>query len=241
MPHPLSRKLNGFADFGETDQEALEKLFRHSITGRGGEVLIEEGDRPGHVHLLVEGWAYRYKLLPDGGRQILAYLIPGDLCDFQVFLLAEMDHSIGLLSEATIALIEPDEMHTLLTERPIIARALHWASMVDEAISREWLVNVARRDAYDRVAHLLCEMWYRMDAVGLVDHDRLSLPLTQAELGDTVGLTPVSVNRVLQRLRREGVITLRDRQLTILDVGRLKQIAGFNDNYLHRERRRPIR
>ena len=242
MPHHhpdlFLAKLNAFADLTSEDRAALVALPARTVRRRAGEELIREGDRPEHVHLLVEGWACRYKLLPDGSRQIVAYLIPGDLCDIHVFILRTMDHGIALLSDATVGLIEPQAMLDVLDTRPRVARALYWATLVDEAISREWLLNVSRREPYERVAHLFCEMWMRMTTVGLVTDDRFALPLTQAELGDTVGLTPVTVNRVLQKLRAEALITLKGGELEILDMGRLKQVAGFDDNYLHLHRSR---
>lgn len=241
MPGPdadslFVRKLSAFAELADAEKRALDDLCSQRVRRRAGEDLIREGDRPHRVHLLIEGWAYRYKMLPDGGRQILAYLIPGDLCDIHIFILKRMDHGIALLSDATVGLIDPDAMRDLLDRQPRVARALYWATLVDEATLREWLVNVARRDPYQRVAHLLCEMWARMTTVGLVGGDAFDLPLTQTELGDTVGLTPVTVNRVLQRLRGEGLITLKDGRLRILAVDRLKAAGGFDDNYLHLDR-----
>ena len=200
---------------------------------KAGEELIRDGDRPKNVHLLISGWAYRYKLLPDGGRQIMAYLIPGDLCDIHIFILKRMDHSIGLLSDAEVALIPEQTIVDLMDTYPRIARALFWATLVDEATLREWLVNTLRREPFERIAHLFCELWLRMKAVGLVHGDSFDLPITQAELGDTIGLNAVTVNRVLQRLRREELITLRNERLAILNADRLQAISGFDPNYLH--------
>lgn len=239
-PEMLLRKMLAYADLTSAERAALSALPTRTVRRRAGEELLSEGDRPEHVHLLIDGWACRYKLLPDGTRQIVAYLIPGDLCDIHIFILKRMDHGISLLSDATVGLIDPNAMLELLDGTPRIARALFWATLVDEAILREWLVNVARRDPYERVAHLFCEMWMRMKTVGLVRDDGFDLPLTQAELGDTVGLTPVTVNRVLQRLRAEELITFKGKHLAILDVGRLKAIAGFDDNYLHLDRARDV-
>ena len=229
----LIRKLGGFADFSEDDRRAIEQLCVETCEFRPGENLIQEGERPSHVFLLLEGWGFRYKLLPDGKRQIMAYLVPGDLCDIHIFVLKAMDHGMGLLSPATVALIDPDRMVDVMDKHPKIERALWWSTLVDEATLREWLVNMGQRDAYQSIAHLLCEMWLRMRAVGLADADSFSLPLTQVELGDTMGLTPVSVNRALQRLRGECLITLEQKQLTIHDPKRLAQVSGFQPNYLH--------
>lgn len=240
MTNPLLRKLEGLVALSDEEKQALEAACTRKIVRKAGEDLIQEGQRPECVHLLLEGWAFRYKLLPDGGRQIMAYLIPGDLCDIHIFILKQMDHSIGLLSDATVSLIPEKAMVALLDTHPRLARALFWATLVDEAILREWLTNTLRREPFERVAHLLSEMWLRMKAVGLVQGDTFDLPLTQTELGDTMGLNSVTINRVLQRLRAEELITLKGGRLAILDAKRLMAVSNFNSNYLHLDPRKPV-
>lgn len=237
MDNPLTRKLSSFTDFSNDDARRLNDLCKKTDNYVAGSDLIAEGERPNSVFFLLEGWACRYKFLPDGTRQIMAYLIPGDLCDIHIFILKKMDHSIGLLSNAKAAAISKTDMLEILDSHPRIAQALLWATLVDEAVLREWIVNMGRRDAFSRVAHLFCEMWFRMRQVGLVDADRFDLPLTQEQLGDTVGLTKVHVNRVLQRMRREALISLSGRTLVIHDVMRLRQVAEFDSTYLHLDRR----
>jgi CRP-like cAMP-binding protein len=239
MTNPLIRKLETFVALSGEEKQALDAFCADTVVRKAGEDLIREGERPEKVHLLLEGWAFRYKLLPDGGRQIMAYLIPGDLCDIHIFILKEMDHSIGLLSDATIGLIPEKTMVELLDTYPRLSRALFWATLVDEATLREWLANTLRREPYERVAHLLAEMWLRMKAVGLVQGGSFDLPLTQTELGDTIGLNSVTVNRVLQRLRAEDLITLKGERLAILDAERLLAVSNFNPNYLHLDPRQP--
>ena len=239
MDSSFIRKLKAFAPLTAGETRALEGLLDNIVARKAGEDLIHEGERPEHVHLLIEGWAYRYKLLPDGGRQIMAYLIPGDLCDMQIFILKKMDHSLGLLSDARIALIPERAMLDLLETHPQVARALFWATLVDEATLREWLASSLRREPFECVAHLFCELWLRMKTVGLVEAGTFDLPITQTELGDTIGLNAVTVNRVLQRLRAEELITLKRERLTILDAERLMTISGFNPNYLHLDGARP--
>ena len=237
MADALLRKLQTFAELKPDDLEAVRRLSTEMHDLQAGHDLIVEGERPARVHLLLDGWACRYKMLPDGGRQIMAYLIPGDFCDIHIFVLRVMDHAIGLLSPARVAFIAPDAMLEVMDRHPRVARALWWATLVDEAVLREWLVNMGQREAYERIAHLLSEMWLRMRAVGLADGDAFSLPLTQRELGDTVGLTPVSVNRALQRLRAEGLISLEQKRLTIHDTRALMQVSQFEPNYLHLDQR----
>ena len=237
MTNPLTLKLSSFTDLSSDDRARLDALARNPTRMRGTRDLIREGDRPEHVFLLLEGWGYRYKVLPDGRRQIIAYLLPGDLCDPHVFILGKMDHSLGLLSDALVATISKDEILDLTARSPTIARALWWSTLVDEAVLRHWLVNIGQRDAYDRIAHLFCELWARASQVGLVRGDSFDLPLTQEQLGDTLGLTSVHTNRVLQRMRGENLIRLESKRLTILDMAEMRRAAQFDAEYLHLHRR----
>src|SRR6187402_2632167 len=233
MENPLARKLSGFAAFSDEDRGRLDELCVRFTTRSAGDTLIREGASPSDVFLLLDGWAYRYKVANDGGRQIVALMIPGDLCDIHNFVLKRMDHTIALLSDARVAAIPTERLVALMDESPAINRALWWATLVDEAILREWLLNSGQRAAYERIAHLFCEMWTRMRQVGLAEEQSFHLPLTQEGLGDTVGLTSVHVNRIIQRMRKEGLITLRGKQLEIHDFERLSLIAGFDPSYLH--------
>lgn len=227
-------KLGRFVPLNELEREALCHLSLKARQFRRGTDLITEGDKPVSVFMLVAGWAYRYKNLVDGGRQIMAYLIPGDLCDVQIFLFEEMDHSIGLLSDALVVQIPAIEMLDLMDRFPRIERALLWATLVDEATLREWLLNVGQRNALQRLAHLFCELCVRLRVVKLVDeNDTYALPLTQVELADTTGMSSVHVNRSLQKLRNDGLIATKGGKLTILDFDKLADVAGFNANYLH--------
>ncbi|HXG99934.1 MAG TPA: Crp/Fnr family transcriptional regulator [Sphingomicrobium sp.] len=219
-----------------TDEECdvLKHLARNPKRILRGIDLISEGERPIAVFLLVEGWAYRYKQLADGSRQIMAYLLPGDMCDIGIFLFEEMDHSIGLMSDAMVVKIPAAEMLELMDKYPRIERALLWATLVDEATLREWLLNIGQRDALQRLSHLICEICVRLRVVFMVaEGDTFVLPVTQAELADTTGMTTVHVNRSLQRLRKDNLIATSEGKLTILDFPRLAEIAGFNDVYLH--------
>jgi CRP-like cAMP-binding protein len=232
MANLLTRKLEAFAPLPEADKHLLDEVIREPQEVGPREDLIREGEAPTDVHLIIEGFACRYKLLADGTRQIMAYLVPGDFCDLHVFILKAMDHSIATLSCCTVVKI-PRQRILELTERPAIARALWWAALVDEATLREWLVNIGARPAEQRVAHLLCELLLRLRAVGLANGGQYELPVTQQELGDTTGLTNVHVNRVLQSLRRDGLITFKNKNLVILDTERLETFSGFTPNYLH--------
>ena len=234
MTNAFTRKLSRFADFSDEELAALERLSAQPEHRPRGRDLIRQGDRPDVVHLLLSGWAFRYKVLNDGKRQIVGYLLPGDICDLHVTLLDEMDHSIGLLTDAEVVTIPSREMHEVMERHRAIERALWCATLVDEAILREWLTNVGQRDAFTRIGHHLCELWHRMMSVGLVnEHDQFDLPLTQEVLGDTLGLTSVHINRTVKRLREDGLIALKQKRLTVLDPKRLMKLTGFEPDYLH--------
>lgn len=233
---PLIAKLETRGPLSDEDREALYDLYADCRNFGARRNLIREGDRPDHILLMIEGWAARYKLLPDGGRQITAFLIPGDFCDFHVTILGAMDHGIATLTRSRVAYVPWQRMDELI-ERSSLAKAFWWATLVDEAILRSWIVNVGRRDAFEATGHLFCELYVRMKNVGLVADRRFELPLTQEEIADALGLTSVHVNRVLQRMRSEALISLRQGMLTILDYARLEEASGFDANYLHLERR----
>ena len=241
MANPLVRKLELFAALSDRDKQALERLSASPRAYRSGEDLIQEGQRPDCVFLLIEGWACAYKMLPDGQRQIMAYLLPGDTGNVFNFVLDAMDHSIAAISPCKAVAIPLAELQDVMDAHPVIARALYWTMQVDGSTMREWLLNIGQRDGMGRAAHLFTELNIRMGAIGLAANDCFALPLTQTDLADTMGLTPVYVNRMLQEMRAQGLITLERRQLTILEPGRLVEMSAFTPAYLHMERsRRPM-
>lgn len=233
MPNPLTLKLEHGADLRDEDRRRLDALISRNRQVSAHEDLIREGEAPDDVHLVLDGLACRYKLLPNGRRQIVAFLVPGDFCDLHVAILSEMDHSIATVTPCTVVDVPRAAIDELTACHPRITRALWWATLVDEGTLREWLTNMGQRPADQRLAHLLCELLTRLQIVGRSSGNSYELPLTQVELGETLGLSTVHVNRTLQRLREEGLITLRGGILTIPDVGRLKQRAEFEPRYLH--------
>ena len=232
MVTPFLAKLGSAGALPDEDHKLLLDLVDDVRDLPAGTDIISEGDRPDHVHLMLEGWAARYQHLQEGSSQITAFMLPGDFCDTHITLLAEMDHSISALTDARVAFI-PRAAMVALTERPAIARALWWASLVDEGILRAWIVNIARRLALPRIAHLVCELHARLAHVGLANGDGFALPLTQEQLGTAVGLTSVHVNRTLRTLRDDGLMTFRNREIVITNIPALRALAGFDPNYLH--------
>ena len=197
--------------------------------------ISREGDRPRDVHLILSGWACRYKQLEDGRRQIVSFFLPGDMCDLNVFILKEMDHSIGTITQVTIADLSREFFDEISAGYPRIATALWWETLVNAAIQREWTMNLGQRTAYERMAHLFCEIFFRLRLTGLTDGLSCDFPLTQADLADATGLSKVHVNRTLQELRAADLVILRDKTLTIPNLERLMDAGLFNANYLHME------
>ena len=217
----------------DADRSVLERISADPQLVPARTDLVREGDAPEGVFLILDGIACRHKLRASGARQITAYLVPGDLGDLDVALLDRMDHTLTTLSACKLVCIPPRVIAELMAHHPAVARALRMCTLVDEATLREWLMNVGCRSALERVAHLFCELQARMRAVGLAENDNYALPVTQVDLADTTGLSSVHLNRTLQELRREGLITFRQGRLTIHDLPRLKALAEFKANYLH--------
>ena len=237
MANRFIEKLRGFVELAAADVSALEQATSHPQAVKPRTDLIREGDQPGPVLVVLEGWAFRYKVLPSGTRQIMAFLMPGDCCDLNISMLAEMDHSIQTVTHASVAKINSKLMDQLMTGHPRIARAMYVGQLIDEGTLRAWIVSLGRRSSAERAAHLLLELYIRGVRTGLAEHDELELPLSQTVLADALGMTPVHINRMLQEFRRSGVIQLKRGLLRILDPAALTRISGFDDNYLHKRLR----
>ncbi len=229
----LLKKLSRFVPLKDDDARVLGALVPGEERFRGHVDIVAEGAVPRAAFLMIEGMACRYRVLADGQRQILGFIIPGDICDLHGYLLSAMDHSISTIVPSRVAAILRDGVVEIMARRPRLAAALFWSALQDEALQRERIVALGRRDARGRVAYLLCELVWRQIAAGLSEDHAIRLPLTQLEIADALGLTPVHVNRVLQRFRREGLITLEHRRLALVDIGGLQGIADLTQNYLH--------
>ena len=237
MEHPLIEKLSRFVMLASADCDVITRVTSERVRGFAArEDVIREGEKPQYINLILSGWACRYKVLEDGRRQVIAFFLPGDLCDLNVFVLGQMDHSIGAITPVTVSEISRAGFDALMGAHLRLPQALWWAQLVTTAIQREWAVIRGQRDATERLAHLFCELFMRLDAVGLTSGNTCEMPVTQADLADATGLSPVHINRTLQELRRLGLIVFKDRTLTIPDFDALAEIALFNPNYLHLER-----
>ncbi len=233
MVDQLIQKLERYGPLSDEEKAFLQHAPSHVREYDQHEDIVREGDCPAETCLMVEGFACRFKLLRDGRRQILAFHIPGDFCDLHSYSLKRMDHGIAAVTKCAVAKV-PHGIIREITERyPALTRSLMWDLAVDAAIFREWMVTLGRRSAREKVAHLLCELMVRLQFVGLSENSGYELAPRQADLGDALGLSTVHVNRTLQELRAEGLIVSHGKLLTIPDLEKVKQVAGFSPAYLH--------
>ena len=233
----LIRKMESFVRLSDEDKAALDKIWQGNRQSAPAQRdIVREGDPPRCIRVILKGWACRYKMLEDGRRQITSLFLPGDFCDLNIFILKRMDHSIRALTPVQYIALSPFDFERLTFGHPRVLQALWWETLVSAAIQREWTVNLGQRSALERLAHLLCELYVRLQLIGLMHGNKCEFPVTQIEMADTLGLTSVHVSRTLKELRTRGLIRLQGHQLEILNFDELCRIAMFDANYLHLER-----
>jgi CRP-like cAMP-binding protein len=230
---PLLTKLTRRCPLTADETDALLALPHRQETAKAGSYLLRQGDRIDRCSILLSGFACRHKFTGDGARQILGIHLQGDAIDLQNSMLGVIDDNIQALTAVEIASIPIQVLAELAMQYVNIARALWIDILVETSIYREWLVNLGRRDARQRLAHLLCELALRQEAIGVSAGPDYFLPLTQEQIGDAAGLTPVHVNRTLQRLRTEGLIELGRHSIRVLDWTGLQVAGDFSSLYLH--------
>jgi CRP-like cAMP-binding protein len=229
----MMRKFARRAELGAKDRQALLELPYTIRVVEAGRYIAREGTGSDSSALILSGIAFRHKLTVDGLRQIVSIHIAGDFVDLDGSLLAVADHNVQALTRCELALIPSRALIAVIDTHPQIGRAMWVDTLVDASIFREWVLNVGRRDAKGRVAHILCELARRMEVAGLADKDGYEFPMTQEQLADATGLTSVHVNRTLKALEKEGLLQRQRRFVSIPDWDRLRSVAGFNELYLH--------
>lgn len=230
---PMVRKFSLWKELSADDQAAVMALPYQLATLDPGDYVIRQGSATTHSCLLLQGFAFRQKLAQDGGRSISAVHMRGDIVDLQNSLLGHADHSVQALTRAQIARIPREAVTTLAFERPSIGLAMWYDTLVEASICREWLLNVSRRDALTRIAHLLCEIGLRLETLNLGTRSNFELPMTQDQLADATGMTPIHANRTLQELAARGLISRTMRTITVNDWSKLQRAADFEPGYLH--------
>jgi CRP-like cAMP-binding protein len=241
-PHNLAliRKLESIARLAPEEKTALLHLPLRLASLAADRDIVREGDVPSQCCLIVEGFACRYQTTAEGKRQILSFHISGDIPDLQSLHLTVMDHSLATLVPSRLAFVQHDDLRAFMREHPHLGDLFWRETLVDAAVFRQWMVGLGRRSAHGRIAHLLCELLVRLRAIGLVEDHVFELPVTQAELGDALGLSTVHVNRVLQDLRGEHLIALHGGCLKVLDWDGLKAAGAFDPAYLHLVKREAV-
>ncbi len=230
---PMIRKLMKRSELEPRDIAALEALPCRMIASDAGTYLVREGDKPKDCLVLLSGFVYRSKITGEGARQILAVHLSGDLIDLESGLLNAADYSLQALTCIEGAYIPHQALLEVAEEHPAIGRALWRETLVDGAIYREWILNVGRRNSRQRISHLLCELALRQEAAGLCDGPNYAWPMTQEQIGDATGLTSVHVNRTIQSMRSDGLISITNRSVTINDWHGLSVAGDFRRAYLH--------
>ncbi|MEH3041617.1 MAG: Crp/Fnr family transcriptional regulator [Sphingomonas paucimobilis] len=230
-------RLHVFSELTDADRTAIDALLdqRQRVIAPRRDV-VAEGDMPRFAHVVLDGWGCRYRQLPDGRRQMLSLLLPGDLFDPYPQAVARTDHAVGTITTMTVAEVVPDALAELSRDSRTVARALWWNNHVAMATQREWIASLGLRSARERIALLFCEVYFRLRMSGRCQGRACEFPLTQADLAEATGLTPVHVNRMVQELRRDGLIAWSGRTLTILDLDALCAVASFTPTYLHLDR-----
>ncbi|MCB5173914.1 Crp/Fnr family transcriptional regulator [Microvirga lenta] len=231
----LIRKLESSFTLTSDERQALETLPMQITAIKEGQDIVRQGDRPSRSCLILSGFTCTYKMTGDGKRQIHNFQIPGDIPDLQSLHLKVLDNSLGTITPCSVGFITHEDLHKLCKRHYRIASAFWRETLIDGAVFREWMTSIGQREAYPRIAHLMCEMLERLRAVGLVNGYSCEFPITQSEIADALGITPVHVNRVVKAMRADGLIELKGERLNIPDWETLKKAGDFDPTYLHLE------
>ncbi len=225
-------RLMHAAELRDQEIQAVDELCRQPREIGAKKYLSRDGDEMHTFPVVLSGWAARYQILRNGARQITRLLLPGDAFYFDCSPSGTAIEEVITLSACKIVNISHGDLRRVIERFPAVGEAMRSYGCMENAVLASWVVNVGRRDALERMAHLICEAQYRLSLVDAHQGQHMFFPLTQDDLADVLGLTPVHINRKLQQLRQDGLITLRSKQLTIHDLRTLQQIAGFDSSYL---------
>ena len=231
--HPFVLKLRSSSAISDEEEQALAGMLLPARTYTQDQDVLVDAERPASSVLIVSGWACRYKQLENGKRQILSFLVPGDLTEPFGALPEVMDHSIGALTELVIAPIDVAKARQLAAGPPGLQQALWWDLLVGQSGLYERILSLGRRSAVERLGHLFCDLYVRLGRVGLVYERGYDMPVSQADLADLLGLSTVHVNRSLQELRLSGMISVKGRRVQIHDLVGLKDASFFDSGYFH--------
>jgi CRP-like cAMP-binding protein len=233
VPEPLIAALARRDVLSQDEREALTDLPWRLRRYRDGEEIIPEASRPTESCLLVDGLAARSRELSNGNRQLTAVHVPGDFVDLHGFFLKVMDHAVMALMPCTVAYVPHRDVQRLTGAMPHLSRMLSLTIAIDAAVQRNWIACMGRMEPMRHLAYLVCELYKRLEVVGLVEDGSFEFPLTQAEIADFVGLSIVHTNRTLQELRGTGLVTWQGNRISIRDWEGLAAMAEFDPTYLN--------
>ncbi|MBA3446626.1 MAG: Crp/Fnr family transcriptional regulator [Pseudaminobacter sp.] len=234
--NPLIRALSRRDQLSAEERGILSEIVSRERTFAAGEEIVREGSTPTESCLILEGFAARSNLLGDGKRQLSALHVAGDFIDLHSLLLRTMDHSVVALTQCRIGLVPHRSLMQVTLASPHLTRLLWMITVIDAAAHRAWVVGLGRRSPLQRLAHLLCEVFLRLQAVGLTQDRAFHFPITQQQIADMMGVSLVHVNRTLQELRGTGFISWREQTVTISNWERLQELAEFDPTYLSLEK-----
>ena len=234
FPHSrLISRLRAIASLGDADAALIENLpmkVRHVADHQD---IVQDGQVLDQCCMLVDGFLFRQKSGPQGKRQILSWHVPGDIPDLYSLHLNPVDHTITALGPAVIAFIPHDAFLAMLARSEALVRIFWRETLVDSAAFREWAINLGRRDAITRIAHMICEVLTRLQVVGLAHENEFSFPASQVDISDATGMTPVHANRMIQQLRATNLIQWEGPRIRVTDFAGLRALGEFDDSYLH--------
>lgn len=237
MSNPLATVLERRDQLEPEEIRILDRLLERPRSLPAGTDLVCEGDTPAFSTLMLSGLSARYNILRDGKRQISAVHIAGDFVDLHSLLLRPMDHSVGALTDCVIVQVSHEELRGISIDFPHLTRLLWLLTLIDAAIFRQWLVASGHLPAVGQIGHFFCELYVRLALIGLADGFAFDLPISQADLGDSMGLSAVHVNRCLKNLRETGLLEWNGGLAVIRDWDALQEIAEFDAAYLNIEQR----
>jgi len=235
----LISKLRGFFPVSDELRGDLDRLVSERVTLNAGEYLVVAGDKFPHLYLVEDGWMLRMRHMPDGGRQIISIALAGDFLCYGMLMFERSEFDVMAKTPAALWKLEVNDFRPMMARYPGLAEALVWSNAHEEALLAERVVSLGRRDATQRLAHVLCEIVSRLELIDAHDGaGMVSLPLIQDDFADILGISAIHVLRTFKRLTELGAVEYRSRRLVLLDTEKLKRIAGFEDEYLHYSRRK---
>ena len=227
------RRLSQYVEVSDDMIEAFDNLGGRTRSFKAGEDIIQAGDKADYVFVILEGWAVRYRLLEDGRRQIVNFMLPGDVFDLQALADLKADHSVTTLTAVKASMLDSNDFLNALRQSGHLASAFWWAAVQEESILREQIVRVGRRSARERIGHLLLELQRRLSMANGNEIEDIALPLTRTDIADALGLTPVHVSRTMSAMRRADLISETRETIHIVNPERLSKLCMFDADYLH--------